>query len=756
MLKIPRLSPGVRARVMRGEGVLLMNGDTCRVLIDPISEHLIPMLSYGRRTDEIADRLAANFPPEQVYFALHRLEEDGYICEHLSSINESAAAFWASAGIPLDRVTANFPRGRVKIRAIGDVRSESFERAIDDSGLHRGGAVRLELVFTDDYLRPELAEINARAAKTRSPWMLFKPTGREIWLGPLFLPGEGPCWECLAFRLRSGQFLAEYGKAFDGTAELGHGLAEIPSSTAIAAHLAAMEALKFFAAGGRSPLLSKIATFDLLDTVTRSHDVASRPQCTCRRTKRKRNVLAPRLELVSRPKGFTSDGGHRIHPPTVTLKRYSHHISPITGIVDGIEPIGNLPQQIALAQFHVWTAGHNFAFQFKNLRAFAENMRSRSAGKGMTSEQARAGALAEALERYSAIFHGDEPRKRASFRKLGAAAIHPNACMLFSDRQYKSRDQMPKSADDYHRRIPRRLDEDATIDWSPIFSLTTGCWRYVPTLYTFFASKVGSSPHRGVPYFYANSNGNASGNVIEEAILHGFLELVERDAVALWWYNRLRRPGVDLESFNHPYFTEFVRTYDRLDREVWLLDITSDVQIPAFAALSRLRKGAREDIAFGFGCHLDPELGISRALTEINQMLALSFGENEERGIARGLDKDLNEWFRTATTKSEPYLLPATTAPPSRRAKWSYVPSPDLLDDIEFCKKRVEALGLELLVMDQTRADVGMPSVKVVVPGMRHFWPRFAPGRLYDVPVKLGHMRCAMTEGELNPRRMFF
>jgi oxazoline/thiazoline synthase len=756
MLKVPRLSPGVRARVVTGEGVLIMSGDGCRVLIDPISEHLIPALSRGCTTEQIAEELAPSFPLEQTYFALQRLEQDGYICERSSRINESAAAFWASAGLPMDEVTTNLASGRIKIRAMGRVRPEPFERAIHRSGLRKGGAVRLELVLTDDYLRPELADINAKAAKTGTPWMLFKPTGREIWLGPLFVPGEGSCWECLAFRLRAGRYLAEYGKSSDGAAEIRTGLEEIPSSIAIAAHLAAVEALKYFAAGRNSPLQNKIVAFDLLDTVTRSHGLTSRPQCVCQKAKRKPNSLPPRPEPVSRPKGFTSDGGHRIHPPSVTLKRYSHHVSPITGIVDGIEPIGNLPQQIAPAQFHVWTAGHNFAFQFKNLRAFAENMRSRSAGKGMTSDQAKAGALAEALERYSAIFHGDEPRKRASFRKLGAAAIHPNACMLFSDRQYELRDPRFDSTDDYHRRIPRRLDDGAAIDWSPIFSLTTKSWRYLPTLYTYFPSQVGNSARKGAPYFYADSNGNASGNVIEEAILHGFLELVERDAVAIWWYNRLRRPGVDLESFNHPFFREFCTTYDRLDREVWLLDITSDVEIPAFAALSRLRNAAREDIVFGFGCHLDPELGISRALTEMNQMLALSFGENEEQGIARGLDKELNEWFRTATTKSEPYLLPATTLPPSRRAKWNYVPSADLLEDIERCKSRVEALGLELLVMDQTRADVGMPSVKVVVPGMRHFWPRFAPGRLYDVPVKLGQMQHPLTEDQLNPRRMFF
>ena len=46
----------------------------------------------------------------------------------------------------------------------------------------------------------------------------------------------------------------------------------------------------------------------------------------------------------------------------------------------------------------------------------------------------------------------------------------------------------------------------------------------------------------------------AAGSVLEEAILQGFMELVECDSCALWWYNRVRRPAVDLASFDDPFF----------------------------------------------------------------------------------------------------------------------------------------------------------------------------------------------------------
>ena len=62
---------------------------------------------------------------------------------------------------------------------------------------------------------------------------------------------------------------------------------------------------------------------------------------------------------------------------------------------------------------------------------------------------------------------------------------------------------------------------------------------------------------------------------------------------------------------------------------------------------------------------------------------------------------------------------------------------------------------MEVLVLDQTRSEIGLPVVKVVVPGLRHFWARFAPGRLYDVPVRLGWLSRPTCEADLNPIPMF-
>ncbi|XXU17931.1 YcaO-like family protein [Sorangium sp. So ce861] len=66
--------------------------------------------------------------------------------------------------------------------------------------------------------------------------------------------------------------------------------------------------------------------------------------------------------------------------------------------------------------------------------------------------------------------------------------------------------------------------------------------------------------------------------------------------------------------------------------------------------------------------------------------------------------------------------------------------------------RRLGEAGLELVAVDKTRPDIGLPVVQVIVPGLRHFWPRFGPGRLYQAPCALGWwLPRPLDERELNP-----
>src|SRR6202042_3911356 len=75
----------------------------------------------------------------------------------------------------------------------------------------------------------------------------------------------------------------------------------------------------------------------------------------------------------------------------------------------------------------------------------------------------------------------------------------------------------------------------------------------------------------------------------------------------------------------------------------------------------------------------------------------------------------------------------------------------DTREQVTACVSLAKQAGLDFLVLNQTRPDIEVPVVRVLVPGLRHFYRRFAPGRLYDVPVKLGLLDRPRLESELTP-----
>ena len=241
-------------------------------------------------------------------------------------------------------------------------------------------------------------------------------------------------------------------------------------------------------------------------------------------------------------------------------------------------------------------------------------------------------------------------------------------------------------------------------------------------------------------FAYPDSNGNAAGNSLEEAILQGFLELVERDSVALWWYNRLRKPAVDLDSFQNPYIERLRAYYASLERSLYVLDLTADLQIPAFGAFSHRLRGEPQEPIFGFGAHVDAGIALERALVELNQILPIVqvSDARRERAEYRIKDTVFRDWLSTATLDNQPYLQPDDALPPRTAAEYPHLCAPNIYESVLFCLDIATRHNLETLVLDLTRTDVGLPVVKVIAPGLRHFWKRLAAGRLYDVPVAMG------------------
>ncbi len=553
------------------------------------------------------------FRPEQIHEALKRLLDRHYIVPKSNSTNGAVAGYWASLGLPLDTAEKNLEQYRIRVQSIGVQGEAELSAALSELGVRvvkRSHNMTVALV--SDYLDEPLAELNRRHLADEKPWILVQPAGVFPLVGPVLSPGKGACWVCLADRMKRNR---------EVRGMLNRSEARLLTASPLAHHtvgqsgiqLAAIEIAKAIATGFRTDLSNHIVSLDLTGSTIVKHYVAARPQCSvCGKEELRDPGRAPApIELKGSGRPVMTSGGYRTMSSRATVARYRKHVSPLTGVVSRLERI-----EVDLPLNTSYYAKHNFSAPSQTVHELKGALDGSSFGKGSTAEQGEASALMEAIERYSGVFQGDEIRLTRRLKDFPAGeAIPPNNVLLFSEAQYqRGVSEMPGHDDEPIS--PFLFDNETEMEWSPVWSLRDKCFRYLPTSLLYFY-------YRGPVAFHADSNGCAAGNTLEEAIVQGFLELVERDAYAIWWYNQLQRPAVDLAKFDDSYVHDLQRQLTETGRRLWVLDITSDLGIPTFVAITHWVEDGREYIEFGSGAHFDARIAMLRTLTELNQFMSM-------------------------------------------------------------------------------------------------------------------------------------
>lgn len=575
-------------------------------------------------------------------------------------------------------------------------------------GLAEAGDAGLTLVFCDDYLDPRLRTIDAQQRASGRPWLLVKPTGEQAVAGPVFRPraAASPCWHCLAHRwLRNRPARAWWQDRHGGMtiglpvrADAGLVAERLDQLLPIARQLAAQADAQMLTLDSPQP-----------------HFVARRPQCPqcgtpglVAQRQRERIVLVPGLPIDRR------DGGWRTVPASATVQRLMRHVGPLCGVIAQVRPL-NAESDGALTVYR----SEIFKTPPAHGDALPEALAQVCLGKGMSMAQSRASAMCEAVERYAAFHQGDEATVFAPGADLDAPCIRPQELAHFSERQCARFDtEKPPHA----VAAASSMSPGQPAWWTPAWSLTSDARRYLPLAFCFAHAPAQSQCHVGW-----TSNGCAAGNTREEAILQGFLELVERDAAAIWWYGEIPRPAIDLGGLSDEIRKRIERTCGP-PWEWWVLDITHDFGIPVAVAIGRHRHTGAW--AIGFGCSPDRALACERALTEMSQLIAAG---------------------KTFAMQRTAFLMPADVG--------AAVPTPaartDIAEEIRRCVGIAAGLGLETIVLDHTRPDIPLCTVKVVVPGLCHIWPELGNPRLYRVPVAMGWSDTPKRESDLNPQALY-
>jgi ribosomal protein S12 methylthiotransferase accessory factor len=744
----PRFKAHLTVRVVGTDKVFLVAEDGHHLVRGEAAAAVVPYLDGHHTTAQIVDRVRGRVSFADCVAALTSYHRFGHITGTLDgALSRPIAAAWEARGVDPTMAAERLAHGQVRLAVVGAVDTGPTAAALEAAGLrvHQVPWQQLAdvdstaaVVLTDEYLDGRLADVDAAMRRRGRPWLLAKPTGTEMWLGPYFRPGHTGCWHCLSERLDGNRPVGQYlRRVTRDSTPIRASVAALPSFLGVAAHLVA-GAVATVVAGASPVLEGRLVSLDTVTLAAEHHQLVKQPQC---RACGDAALWRPDDEVRVHPDPV--DASFRVMPAEKTLARLDKHVSRLLGAVTKVHRVPSDPL------VHSYVAGHNFAVQADNIDGLRRTLRGQSGGKGRTDTQAQASAVCEAIERYCGVWRPERPTTVASYADLGPErTVDIGDVLLFSPAQYAHR-----TGCDHGRlhRVPMPLEPSRPIAWSAGWSLTTERVRLLPAAYAWF----GHPDLRRDPFCFPDANGNAAGNTVAEAVLHGFLELVERDGVALWWYNRVQRPAVDLDD--DPYANRLREFYAGQGRELWVLDLTADLAIPTFAAVSRRVDHPVEDVLLGFGAHLDARLALSRALTELNQFLPAVSGRGADGAADYHEDDPATlTWWRDIRVADQPWLLPDPAAKPSRLDSFPHRPGRDLADSVRTCVESARAAGLEVIVFDQSRPDIELAVVKVVVPGLRHFWRRLGPGRLYDVPVALGWLDTATAEADCNPLSVFF
>ena len=327
-------------------------------------------------------------------------------------------------------------------------------------------------------------------------------------------------------------------------------------------------------------------------------------------------------------------------------------------------------------------------------------------------------AFLEGLERYAGTMRRRPGLVVDSYQNLGDRALDPRDCGTYPPSVYETDGLLTPFAPD--RPVP----------WVPGYSLRDRRPLLVPARSAYYGWDGGADM-----FVFECSNGCASGSCLEEAILFGLLELIERDAFLLGWYGGADLTEIDTGTVGGPARMMIDRALLQ-GYDVRLFDNRIDLSVPVVTGVAVRRDGGPGLLSFAAGASPHPETAVESALSEILTYIpamprqVLSRRAELERmaqdyTLVRALpDHSALFGLPSMAEHARHYTRPADPVPMAEVYRdWERVRplTGDLSDDVRHCLGELEQAGFDVIVVDQTTTEqhaAGLSSVRMIVPGL--------------------------------------
>jgi len=374
------------------------------------------------------------------------------------------------------------------------------------------------------------------------------------------------------------------------------------------------------------------------------------------------------------------------------------------------------------------------------------------AGTGLTTARARALARAEALERYSTCSWDEDAFIVSSEADLTEEHVSPSRWPRCSSTELGAAGAQL-----------REYDAASPLRWVRGWSVTRGRPVLVPAI----------AVHLHMPQQYEAekftrgiTTGAAVHSDLRSAVLGGLTEVVERDAIALTWLQRLALPPLVVRHEDlRPEVLAHVELGSSTDLDVRLFDATTDLGVPVVYAVQLSEHDPDLGQVVAATCDVDPQVALAKVHRELASLRVALRGflatgrvrEGDEAQVSVVGGAVLNG-VRSRRPLFD-FLLGSAT-PPTSLADLPVVPDDE--DPLDAVVARLARRGAEVVAVDVTTDEarqVGVHAVKVLVPeavpvSFVHGERYLATPRLYDAPAAMGHP--VSDEGGINPERQPF
>ena len=523
-----------------------------------------------------------------------------------------------------------------------------------------------------------------------------------VLVGPWGGSGPAPCGLCLAIRWQRLRTKSERDALETGTARIGAGgWPAVPDWVVDA--VAAVHARTVDGTAPPAPAGTAYVTEVDLETLTvRTATLLADPLCPDCGTGPVGEPL--RLDLEPRPK---EPGSYRL----VGAGSYPMPLAALANPVCGV--LGSSTWLDVTSPTTAPVAGTVF------MRGYAGLNDVTWSGQANSYSGSRDLAFLEGLERYAGTHRRrPTPPVVAAYSALSASGeevLDPRTCGVYPDHTY---------ADDPS---VSPFDPDRPIPWIRGYALRDGRPVLVPSRLVHYSAGLAADN-----FVFECSNGCATGSCVEEAALHGLLELIERDAFLLGWYGGARLTEIDLDTVPVPAVRTMRQRAELLGYDVHAYDNRVDLSVPVVTALAVRRDGGVGTLAFAAACTPDPAAAVEAAVCEILTYIPHLPRQVRERpaelaamvsnfGLVRRLpDHAALFGLPEMAVHAESYLSPAAVRPFGSLYA-APVETRDLLDDLRSVLATLSGAGLEALVVDQTTPEqerMGLHTVCTLVPGL--------------------------------------